>query len=880
MKTNFKLLALPLALGAACLVQPLTTHAIEITTSTMPSGMEMVPYSATLQATNGTPPYAWSVAEGYSEQSAANSFSSNGVAQGWQADDNTWNLVLPFAFPFFGQEYSQCWVDSNGKIRFDGGGSDFSESVAELINAAMIAVLWNDLRTDSGYDIFVDSGPDSVTIRWYARYYSGGTPVNVSATLHADGNISLRYGSGNANGGLIGVSAGDGQNYLLSSKSQSGSMEDAADIVFTSVGRLPQGLSFSTNGIVAGTPTLAATSVVTFVVQDSVGASTNKPLEIVIAPNPNTRPVISSNAPPAGACAMGEATNQAFQVWAYDPEGSNLTYYWTWDGVQVGSDSASYTHTTDWGDAGQYELRCYVSDDLWQNIVHSEWTVTVLYDNDGDGMPNWQELDLGRNPNDAGDAGNASTLAGTVTGGGVGLSGAYVNLRGAGGTTYHSTLTAADGTYAFYSVSPGHYYAKAGAEHFADEWYDNATHRTSAVPYAVAADSVIGGFDFDLASGQNPALVEVTSDPSGATVYLDFQATGEVTPVVLNVGEAASHCVSTGARIASHTITVKKPGRPYPSPRPVPAREAETVAMHFDLTADEAGLLSVSTTPEGADVFIDYADAAAGVSPVVVGNFAPGSHVVLLRKPGHLRPRPVVAWVSAQATNTVSVPLAPDSGANRLVAEAQSVPPGATVYVDYLPTTNVTDVVVDWMDAASHSGVGWHSASHTIMLRRPGYLPAAPRYVPDQTNVTHLIVVHLVADVENEVDEDHDGMPDQWEDAYRLRELYPTLNGANDDPDGDGATNDEERRAGTNPVDGNSVFCIDGMQPQQPGEPFTLVFASIPGKSYMVLCTDDLQLDWVHASGVIVASGYQTVWTTTIPEGEQCLFFQVIVLHP
>jgi len=123
-------------------------------------------------------------------------------------------------------------------------------------------------------------------------------------------------------------------------------------------------------------------------------------------------------------------------------------------------------------------------------------------------------------------------------------------------------------------------------------------------------------------------------------------------------------------------------------------------------------------------------------------------------------------------------------------------------------------------------------------------------------------------------------MPDQWEDAYRLRELYPTLNGANDDPDGDGSPNDEERRAGTNPVDGNSVFCIDGMQPQQPGEPFTLVFASVPGKSYMVLCTDDLHLDWVHASGVIVASGYQTVWTTTIPEGEQCLFFQVIVLHP
>ena len=73
---------------------------LAIENESLPPGMEMVPYSTTLQATNGTPPYTWSMAEGYSEQSAANSFSSNGVAQGWQADDNTWNLALPFAFPF------------------------------------------------------------------------------------------------------------------------------------------------------------------------------------------------------------------------------------------------------------------------------------------------------------------------------------------------------------------------------------------------------------------------------------------------------------------------------------------------------------------------------------------------------------------------------------------------------------------------------------------------------------------------------------------------------------------------------------------------------------------------------------------------------------
>ena len=851
---------------------------LEITTELLPSGMEMVPYSACLRATNGILPYKWSVKEGIVELPQANSFTAVGSGQTWNADDSCWALSIPFQFPFYGKNRDTLYINSNGTITFDGSFSQYWSDLNTLKNREMIAPMWRDLTTYSPDDVYVEVYASEVTVRWAAHYYGGGPEVNFSVSLTESGQIHCRYGAGNVNGGMIGVSAGEGQDYLLSAQSDVGSMENAADIIFDPVS-LPEGLSCSTNGLVAGTPVLAGTSLVTFVVQDSLGASTTKQIQIVIAPNPNTRPVVSSNAPPAGAFSMGEATNQSFVVWAYDPEGSNLTHYWTWDGMQVGGDLSSYTHTTDWGDAGQYELRCYVSDDLWSNIVHVQWDVTVLSDNDEDGMPNWKERDLGRDPNDPTDAGAPSKLAGMVRGGGVGLPRAYVNLRGAGGRTYHGTLTDSSGIYTLYSVQPGNYYAKAGAEHFADEWYDNATHRTSAVPYTIPANSVIGGFDFDLASGQNPALVEVTSDPSGATVYLDFQPTAQVTPVVLNLGDVASHCVCTGARIASHTVTVKKAGRPHPSPRPVPAHEAETVAMHFDLTSDEAGLLSILTTPEGADVFVDYADVAAGISPVLVGNFAPGSHVILVRKSGHLQPRPVRGWTSDQMTNVVTIAVAPQ-GSSNLVADVHSVPPGATVYVDYLPTTNVTDVVVDWMDAASHSGAGWYSASHTIMLRKSGYLPAAPRYVPEQTDATHLIVVHLVPDVENEVDNDHDGMADQWEDAYRLRELYPTKNGPDDDPDGDGSPNDEERRAGTNPADGSSSFCVADTQPQQPGQPFTIVFDSVPGCCYLVLCTDDLRSDWVHASGVIVASDYQTIWTTTVPDGEHCLFFRVIVLHP
>ena len=288
------------------------------------------------------------------------------------------------------------------------------------------------------------------------------------------------------------------------------------------------------------------------------------------------------------------------------------------------------------------------------------------------------------------------------------------------------------GRYSINSIQPGQYFVKVGAERFADEWYNNATHRTNAVPYSVPADSIIGGFNFDLESGQNPAFVEVTSDPAGAAVYLDYQPTTNVTPAVLNVGEVGDWDWA-GYRMASHVITVKKAGRPRPSPQSVAAKEAETVSVHFDLTSNAWGSASIATAPDGATVFVDYADSSDGITPVIVGNLAPGSHVVLLKKTGYLQPRPVTAWIQDGLTNEVVIPMETNTAPNRLIADVRSVPPGATIYVDYLPTTNVTDAVVDWMDAASHAGSGWHSASHTIMLRKSGFLPAAPRYVADRT---------------------------------------------------------------------------------------------------------------------------------------------------
>jgi hypothetical protein len=439
-----------------------------------------------------------------------------------------------------------------------------------------------------------------------------------------------------------------------------------------------------------------------------------------------------------------------------------------------------------------------------------------------------------------------------------------------------------DGSYELWWLLPGIYTLKVEADHFADEWWNNATHRDQATTFPVAIGDILW-MPFDLASGQSPGFVEVTSDPSGAAIYLDHQPTTNVTPAILDLGEVASHCVSLGGGIASHTITVKKTGRPRPPPDTVWAEEVETTQVHFDMTGNATGSLSIATEPPGASVYVDYADTADGVTPTTVQGLEPGSHVILLRKTGWLHPRPIIASVLPDLTTTVTVTLATnDLTASRVIADARSTPPGATIHVDYLPTTNITDAVIDWMDPASHAGDGWYTASHTIMLRGNGFRTPAPRYVGEETNVVQAVAVNLIVDPVSAVDEDDDDLPDQWEDAYDLKNKKPTQNGPNDDPDGDGATNEEEMRAGTNPLDGTSVFGVsDTAVVQDAGlQTVVLTFSTVPGRAYIVQGTDDLTHNWVNYSGVITATDTAITVTITLPAGTPGQFFRLVVLAP
>jgi hypothetical protein len=137
----------------------------------------------------------------------------------WHADDACWLHALPFNFPYFDTSYDSVYVCSNGFLDFTNGYPDYGNYDEGLRKRAMIAPLWDDLRTDgAGEDIFIHQ-PSAKTLafRWVGRTYSIGNPVEVEVVFYQDGGIQFNYGEGNVDlTPTIGISKGDGLYYHLS----------------------------------------------------------------------------------------------------------------------------------------------------------------------------------------------------------------------------------------------------------------------------------------------------------------------------------------------------------------------------------------------------------------------------------------------------------------------------------------------------------------------------------------------------------------------------------------------------------------------------------------------------------------------------------------
>ncbi len=137
------------------------------------------------------------------------------------------NFPGGFEFDFYDVSFTSVVVSTNGFLQFGSSdnATDGSNTFAEFLTQPRIAAVWDDLTTVGGTnDVYVDATTtDELTIRWEATNVADGSPVNAAVTLFSNSHVTtpnrieLHYGSGNTNlTPTIGISRGDGQNFLLS----------------------------------------------------------------------------------------------------------------------------------------------------------------------------------------------------------------------------------------------------------------------------------------------------------------------------------------------------------------------------------------------------------------------------------------------------------------------------------------------------------------------------------------------------------------------------------------------------------------------------------------------------------------------------------------
>jgi len=145
-------------------------------------------------------------------------------------DDQTGRLPLPFPFPFFGVDYQQLFIASNGYLAFADEFIGWSTSYdipipnPDLPNAAIYA-LWQDLwvvdAAHVDYEALESNGQQVLVVEYAGVPRLAETEgADFEVKLWEDGTIDLLYGAtidavGGGDGATIGIEDGEGRDGLM-----------------------------------------------------------------------------------------------------------------------------------------------------------------------------------------------------------------------------------------------------------------------------------------------------------------------------------------------------------------------------------------------------------------------------------------------------------------------------------------------------------------------------------------------------------------------------------------------------------------------------------------------------------------------------------------
>ncbi len=236
-----------------------------ITTATLPPAQIYQPYSATLSASGGTPPYQWDVKLDYPETTSTATFPAVTAQQLTLTSNSSGYVVknLDFDFPFYKKMIDKVYVYADGYILFDDQPYTWPYLVDKTLlfrQTRIIAPFLCDqtIYPSSQQGVWYEGNGSYAIFRWKASLtgMQGSTVLNYAVKLYPNGTIEYYYGDMTFPAGTQwtgGLSHGDNKNFQYSTYSNAPSIALNTLDKFNSCGFPPE-MEISEDGIFSGTP--------------------------------------------------------------------------------------------------------------------------------------------------------------------------------------------------------------------------------------------------------------------------------------------------------------------------------------------------------------------------------------------------------------------------------------------------------------------------------------------------------------------------------------------------------------------------------------------------------------------------------------------------
>lgn len=140
-------------------------------------------------------------------------------------DDDARSVELPFAFPFYGKNYTRAFVHSDGQLSFGSADTASTQrSLARFLSGPpRIGPFFADLDPARGGSVTLRIGPDRVAVVW--SRVPGAAQLNANnfeVALLPSGDVEMIWGAMESREAIVGVSPGDAVEALPADLSAAG----------------------------------------------------------------------------------------------------------------------------------------------------------------------------------------------------------------------------------------------------------------------------------------------------------------------------------------------------------------------------------------------------------------------------------------------------------------------------------------------------------------------------------------------------------------------------------------------------------------------------------------------------------------------------------